>query len=339
MKKRFISSILPIAGIIVIILFISAKDRYKDRSFKRTQLLMGTIVEITVLEDEKVEAVEEAVEAALTEMKRLEHLLGRHQEGSDIWRVNMKVGEFVPVSDETTALVKDSLKFSHLSGGAFDITLGRLSELWNFEEERDAPPPDAEIRKSMEGVGAGSVHLDETKKTVKAANGVHLDLGGIAKGYIIDSAAALLVSKGVNNFIVNAGGDMVIKGKKGSQNWRVGIQHPRDQEKVLAHLDVEDDETAIVTSGDYERYFIYEGKRYHHILDPFTGYPARGVISVTIKSRDAKTADALSTAVFVLGPEKGMKLIESLEGTEGMLVTEDEKILLSSGLKGKVVIR
>ena len=166
-----------------------------------------------------------------------------------------------------------------------------------------------------------------------------LDLGAIAKGYIIDEAGKVLIANNIDNFIINAGGDMVIRGKRGNKPWKVGLQHPRDTSKVMAHIEIEDARTTIVTSGDYERAFIHNGERYHHILDPETGYPAKGLISVTIKALDAKVADALSTAIFVMGAEKGLALIERLEDVEGVLVDSNENIIISKGLKDKVVIR
>lgn len=310
---------------------------------------MGTVVEITVINNKDnpeedatlapVEDIDAAVEAAFAKIKKLEELFGRRQKGSDIWKINRSPGLSVSVSPETYKLVEDGLNFSKISDGAFDITLGRIIELWDFESEKPSVPNAVAIEHALKGIGSKSVLLDKEALAITPLNAVKLDLGAIAKGYIIDEAGKILIANHIDNFIINAGGDMVIRGKRGSKPWKVGLQHPRDTGKVLAHIEIEDAETAIVTSGDYERYFIEGGERYHHILDPGTGYPAKGLISVTIKAPGAKVADALSTAVFVMGAEKGLALIEELEGVEAVLVDKDKNIIISKGLKDKVVIR
>ena len=347
MKKNLIKSILPLATLLLIVIFLSKNNRIEGETYKRTRLMMGTVVEITVLdkikkglpEEAPKEAIDGAVEAAFARIKELEELFGRRREGSDIWRINRSPGLPVPVSQETYELIEDSLDFSEMSKGAFDITLGRLVELWDFERAKPTLPDAGLVKEALKGVGRESVLLDGETLTVTPLNAVRLDLGAIAKGYIIDEAGKVLRAYNIENFIINAGGDMVISGRRGAKPWKVGLQHPRDAARVMAHIEIEDASTAIVTSGDYERYFMEGGKRYHHILDPETGYPASGLMSVTIKSRDAKAADALSTAVFVMGAEKGLALIEELDDVEAVLVDSDENMIISKGLKGKVVVR
>ncbi len=347
MKKSLIKSILPLATLLLIIIFLSTNNRIEDKTYKRTRLMMGTVVEITVLNKEAKERseagaqadIDAAVEAAFAEIKELEELFGRQQKGSDIWKINRSPGLSVYVSPETYKLIEDGLYFSDISKGAFDITLGRVIELWDFEAAKPSVPDSVDIERALKGVGSKSVLLDKAALTITPLNAVKLDLGAIAKGYIIDEAGKVLIANNIDNFIINAGGDMVIRGKRGDKPWKVGLQHPRDTNKVLAHIEIEGDRTAIVTSGDYERAFVQNGERYHHILDPETGYPAKGLISVTIKALDAKVADALSTSVFVMGAKKGLALIESLNDVEAVLVDSDENIIISKGLKDKVVIR
>ena len=300
---------------------------------------MGTIVEITVFHEGNRDDSDEVINEAFSEIKRLEELLGRFHEGSDIWKINEQPDEDVPVSEETLEVVEAGLYFYRISEGSFDITLGKLMDLWRFkgEEEEKSPPPDVDIKAAIKISGPQNLNIDRLGKTISTIADVHLDLGGIAKGFIIDRAGELLVQRNVKSFIINAGGDMIIKGKKGDKSWRVGLQHPRKTGEVIARLDLKGDLTSIVTSGDYEQAFFHEGKRYHHILDPSTGFPAKGLMSVTIKAVDAKSADALSTAVFVLGKEEGLRLIESLNGVEGILVDEDSKVTISSGLKDQVI--
>ena len=321
----------------------SKNNRIEGEAYKRTRLMMGTVVEITLLDRESggspKESVDAAFEAAFARIKELEYLFGRIQKNSDIWKINRSPGLPVSVSPETYRLIEAGLGFSKLSGGAFDITLGRIIELWDFEGKKPVVPDAVHIKEALKDVGRKSLLLDKKAATVTPLNAVKLDLGAIAKGYIIDEAAKVLLANNINNFIINAGGDMVIRGKRGSKPWKVGLQHPRDTGKVIAHMEIGDVQTAIVTSGDYERYFMKEGRRYHHILDPETGYPAEGLISVTIKASDTVTADALSTAVFVMGSAKGLALIEQLPDVEAVLIDRDENIIISRGLKGKVVIR
>ncbi|MDH3973559.1 MAG: FAD:protein FMN transferase [Deltaproteobacteria bacterium] len=339
MNNKFVKSFMPVATLVLVILLLSRNNGVEEKVIKRTRVLMDTVVEITLFNEGDAGKNNEAVSAAFDEIKRLENLLGRHQEGSDIRQANTRPGKGIKVSPETLEVMNSALRFSKISGGAFDITVGKLSELWNFEEGRKTPPHEDEIKSALQGSGASSVTLDLSSATVKTSNKVHLDLGGIAKGYIIDKAAKILLAKGIEDFIINAGGDMVIRGKKKGKQWRIGIQHPRKKGEVIAHIDVEENESAIVTSGDYERFFTHKGKRYHHILSPKTGYPADELMSVTIKAEDAVTADALSTAIFVLGPTEGLKLIESLQGVEGMLIDKDRNIVVSKGLAGKVKVR
>ena len=339
MKKNLIKTVLPLAALVFILLFLSIKGDEDSNAVKRTRMLMGTIVEITVFHEGNRDS-DEVINETFSEIKRLEELLGRFHEGSDIWKINKQPGKDVTVSEETLDVVEAGLYFHNISQGSFDITLGKLMDLWRFkaEEKEKSPPPDVDIKAAIKISGPQNLNIDRPGKTISAIAGVHLDLGGIAKGFIIDRAGELLAQRGIKNFIINAGGDMIIKGKKKDKAWRIGLQHPRKAGEVLARLDLKGDLTSIVTSGDYEQVFFHKGKRYHHILDPATGYPAKGLMSVTIKASDAKSADALSTAVFVLGKDKGLRLIESLNGVEGILVDEDSKVTISSGLKDQVIL-
>lgn len=338
MKKKYIKSILPALVIFIILIYASFNNK-DNEVYKRSELLLGTLIEISAVEHFDEKNYKEAVEEAFKEIKRLESVLGRRRKGSDIWKINNRQGEEVAVSPEVLEVVEQALLYEKKTMGAFDITLGRLIELWNFGGDGKSPPSKDEVLKALARSGLENVDIDRVGKTIRVTNGVHLDLGGIAKGYIIDKAGALLLKKGVDHFIINAGGDMVINGKKGNKPWRIGLQHPRKPGEIIAYMDIENKNIAVVTSGDYERYFMYQGKRYHHILDPSTGYPAGGLMSVTVTADNASAADALSTSIFVLGLKDGMALVNSMEGVECVLVDSNEKIHLSDGLKGKVVIR
>jgi len=338
MRKQ-LKSFLPLILLIIVLALASSRGSHKEKSFQRARFLMGTLVEVTIFDEQSHSVLRAAVEDVFEEIGRLEQLLGRRQKKSDIWKVNQNPDRDVDVSPEVIDVMEAARGFEKVSGGAFNVGIGQLVALWDFDGDSSAPPADEEIKSLLASLRSGEVRADRQSGTVKVISGQAVDLGGIAKGYIIDRAASVLSARGIKNFIVNAGGDMRISGKKKGKSWRIGLQHPRKKGEVFAHIDVEDEATSIVTSGDYERFYLHEGKRYHHILDPSTGYPARGLISATIVAPDTMTADALCTAVFVLGREKGMELVSSMPGVEGVLMEDGEKVFISRGLEGKVVLR
>jgi thiamine biosynthesis lipoprotein len=225
------------------------------------------------------------------------------------------------------------------TGGGFDVTFGALSGLWKFDHDQDdrIPPPE-EVRKLLPLIDYRVLHLDEAARTAYLTRkGMRAHLGGIGKGYAVDRAAEILRSRGVRDFLIQFGGDLYVGGTRGGRPWRLGIQDPRGAaERSFAAIDLSD--SSFSTSGDYERFFLRGGRRYHHILDPHTGQPARGSRSVTIVAETATLADALSTGVFVLGPEKGMALIERLPKIEGVIVTDRNAVLVSSGLEGRLAV-
>ncbi len=194
-------------------------------------------------------------------------------------------------------------------------------------------PDKAKVRARLKKVNYRGVILNDAKKTVFLKEpGMSMGLGGIAKGYAVDSAISLVDAMGIKNIIIKAGGDMRVQGTVGGKLWSIGIRHPRSKDKLLASLPLKD--ISISTSGDYEHFFIKDRVLYHHIIDPRTGFPARGCRSVTIIGPDTMTTDALSTAVFVLGPKKGMDLVESLRGIETIIVDSDGVLHTSSGVRG-----
>jgi len=212
------------------------------------------------------------------------------------------------------------LEISRKSGGAFDMTLGKLKTLWAFDKEAPTLPNAAELSAALSGVGPKALSL-EGQQLRKASPQLQLDLGGIAKGYAVDRAIAILRQHGVANAAVNAGGDMYLLGQRQERAWRIGIQHPREEEGVLETVQISN--RAVVTSGDYERFFEKDGVRYHHIFNPQTGMPARDCQSVTIVTDSVALGDALATAVFVLGPKAGLTLLEEFPQAEGLVVAAD----------------
>jgi thiamine biosynthesis lipoprotein len=297
-------------------------------SIKESRIVMGTVVEITVAHPDG-EHARAAMEAAFSEFERIDRLLSGYEEASEVTRINRegRLAE-VEVGGELLRLLKKSLEISRLSDGAFDVTIGPVMKLWNFDEGGTVPSS-AEVAAVLASVGFDKVSLNAERRTVRLlAEGGAIDMGGIGKGYAVDLAAARLREKGVDNAIIDAGGDLKLLGRKpGKDFWRIGVRHPRDAARLLVSLDLA--ETAVVTSGDYERFFVAEERRYHHLLDPRTGYPASSCQSATVIAPDAVDADAYATAVFVLGPEKGMALLRSLPGVEGIVVDSDGKVLWS----------
>jgi thiamine biosynthesis lipoprotein len=281
-----------------------------------------------------------AFNRVFAEFERLESLLSIWREGSDVQRLNAAAGERpVAVAADTREVLKAARRASDTTGGKFDITFGALADVWKFDHDQDDRVPAAEeIRARIPLVDYSAVQLDDQAGTAFVARrGMRIHLGGIGKGYAVDRGAAILRAAGVHDFLIQAGGDLYASGRRGDRAWRAAIADPRATGTTFAAMDLANE--TLSTSGDYERFFIRDGRRYHHILDPDLGEPARGCRSVTIVTSSALAADGLSTGVFILGPEAGMALIEHLEGVEGVIVTDRNQVLVSSGLKHRLVLQ
>lgn len=303
----------------------------KLASFHR--VLMDTAVEIRFLAP-GAEDNARLANAVFSEMERLETLFSRSVAESEVNRLNSQAGTgTVAVNRELFYLTEQALGYSRLTGGAFDPTIAPLIDLWGFLGQNYRLPAPEEIQNTLKYIGYDKVNLDNDNKLIcLGQKNMALEFGGIAKGYIIDQALQILAESGVKNAFINAGGDIGLLGARpGGEFWRIGIRHPAAEQKIIAVIPVEGG--AVVTSGSYERSFIVDGASYHHLLDPATGYPACTLQSVTILAPTALEADALSTAVFVMGPVRGLALIEELPQIEGLLITADLQVLLSSGLK------
>lgn len=313
--------------------------RTGDHLIDRTHKSMGTTDHITAWAQDDKTAVA-AIDAAFVEIDRIDKLMTTWSPDSDIARINASAGERpVLVSDEVIGLLQRALEVSEQSEGAFDITVGSFSGVWKFDQDNDGTiPAEATVAERRKLVDYHDVVIDVKRRTVfLKRKGQRITLGGIAKGYAVDRAVALLRARGLVDFIVQAGGDMFVSGKKGDRHWRVGIRDPRAQrESYFAMAEVEDH--SFSTSGDYERFVIKDGKRYHHIIDPRTGYPADKCRSVTIMAKDATTAEGLSKMIFIWGPEKGIAAIEKMKDVEAVVVGADNKVTVSKGLQGKLTI-
>ncbi len=298
---------------------------------------MGSQLRVGAWTTDEARAVE-AIEGIFKEFDRLEGLLSVWKDGSDVIRINKNAGLApVRVSDDTIAVLQQAAEISELTRGKFDITFGALSDIWRFDHDQDNLVPDRQlIEIRLPRIDFRAVQVDATARTAfinKPNMKVHL--GGIGKGYAVDRAIALLRARGFADFIIQSGGDLYVAGTNGGAPWTLGIADPRGTHEPFATLDVRDG--TFSTSGDYERFFMKDGRRYHHIIDPDYGEPSiGGCRSVTIVADRAVIADALSTGVFLLGPHDGMQLIEQLAGVEGVIVTAENEVMVSSGLRGRL---
>ncbi len=280
-----------------------------------------------------------AIERAVAEIRRLEALMTTWRDDSEIAHVNQNAGKApVKVGAETARVIDESLWISEKSGGVFDITFEVMHGLWRFDEDADPHPPRAEeVAERRKLIDYRHVIRDKKAETVFLdKTGVKVSLGGIAKGFAIDRAAAVLVTEGVEDFLAQAGGDLLAHGKKPDGSpWIAGVRDPRGEAGAyFAEMAVTDH--AFSTAGDYERSYVAAGKRFHHIIDPRTGYPATASRSVTIWAKDALTADALDDAVFILGAERGLELVESIDDAGAIIVDADNRVWISRRLEGKV---
>ena len=297
---------------------------------------MGSQLTLTAWAGDEAKAIE-TFEEVFTEFDRLENLLSVWKDGSDVVRVNKNAGITpVPVSQDTIAVLREAAEAAALTRGKFDITFGALSDIWRFDHDQDNVVPDRQlIETRLTRIDYRAVQIDATARTAFITRpNMRIHLGGIGKGYGLDRASALLRERGFRDFMIQSGGDLYVAGTNGGTPWKLGIADPRGTHDPFATLQITNG--TFSTSGDYERFFMKDGKRYHHLLDPDFGEPARGCRSVTIVANRAVIADVLSTGVFIMGPDEGMKLIEQLPDVEGVIVTGDNEVLVSSGLKGRL---
>jgi len=327
---------LVIGAIVSIVLVSTLHERFVEKPTVVTvdNLLLGTLVEIEAWSEQLDEpSLRSAIQRAFDAIAKVESEMSLNIDGSAVRRINEAAGQGqVSVPASLIAVFNCAAHVSEQSGGAFDVTIGAVHSLWDFTSGNEAKPPDPEaIARNLQYVDYTHVEFSATSGTVRLPiEGMRLDLGGIAKGYAVDVASRALSDAGVHNFIVNAGGDMFVSGRRpDGKKWRIGVRHPRLAGQLMCTLPVTD--LAVVTSGDYERFFEYEGKRYHHILDPATGYPAGACQSVTIVMKEAMVAQALAKAVFVMGPSRGLQLVDRLDGVEALVVDAEGKDWHSKG--------
>ena len=311
----------------------------RPQAFERVGLTMGSELKLTVLTSDQ-SAAGAAFDAVFAEFDRLDALMSVWKPGSDVLRLNAAAGDHpVRVSPDTIEALRIAHEVSDWTSGTFDVTFGALTDVWKFDQDQDGsiPTPDA-IRKRLPLIGYRALRLDALAGTAfLERKGMRAHLGGIGKGYAVDRAAKILRGRGFRDFAVQAGGDLYVGGSHGDRPWKLGIADPRAPDgPSFATIELSD--STFSTSGDYERAFIKDGVRYHHILDLSTGQPARASRSVTLVTDRAVIADALAKGVFILGPKEGMALIERLPGVEGVIVSAKNDVLVSSGLKNRLTI-
>jgi FAD:protein FMN transferase len=297
----------------------------------REEAIMGTAIRAELWHEDSATG-EAALDAVMEEMHRIDRAMSPFKPESELSRINREAAEApVPISVEMFELLERSVEFSKLSGGAFDITFAGVGCM--FDYRNGVKPTEEEITTALPSVNYRHIRLERRQRTIQfARGGVRIDLGGIAKGYAVDNCVALLKERGVNEALVVAGGDSRVLGDRRGRPWMIGIRDPRRKGAMVAMMPLVD--AAVSTSGDYERYFVEaNGVRHHHILDPRTGKSAMGARSVTIIGPDATTTEGISKSVFIMGPERGIRFVESLPGIDAVIIDADGDMHTTAGLR------
>ncbi|MCA1966738.1 MAG: FAD:protein FMN transferase [Flavobacterium sp.] len=309
--------------LLILLLLATQTLSFGQQIFKKKQSLLGSPFEITVVAKDSIQG-NLFSDLAITEVRRIENLISDWIPTSQISKVNHNAGiSPIKVDKEVYDLVDRATKISKLTSGAFDISYASMDRIWKFDGSMKEMPTPEEIRKSVEKVGYQNIILNPKDTTIFLKNkGMKLGLGGIGQGYIADKIKVLLQEKGCSSGLVNVSGDINTWGKQPNGNlWTVGIVNPMNKNKVFATFPLDD--SAVETSGSYEKYVTFNGKRYSHIIDPRTGYPATGIISVSVFAKQTELADALATGIFVMGVEVGLDLVNQLKGI-GCIIVDDK---------------
>lgn len=301
-------------------------------TYKRKLSMLGSPFEMTVVAKDSVQG-NYYIDLAVAEVKRVEYLISDWIPTTQISQVNKNAGiKPVKVDKEVFDLVGRAIKVSQITSGAFDLSYASMDKIWKFDGSMKTMPTEEAIKKSVSKIGYKNIILDPKEQTIFLKyEGMKLGLGGIGQGYIADKVKELLFSKGCTSGIVNVSGDINAWGKQpDGKPWTVGIINPMNKNKVFATFPLEN--SAVETSGSYEKFVMFNGIRYAHIIDPRTGYPAQGIISVSVFAKQTEIADALATGIFVLGVEVGLDLVNQLKGIECIIVDEKGKIHSSKGI-------
>ena len=319
-------------NIICLLFFSLSFISFGQITHKRKLSMLGSPFEMTVVAKDTIQA-DFYIDMAVAEVKRIENLISDWIPGSQISNVNNNAGiKAVKVDKEIFSLIERAIKVSQITSGAFDISYASMDKIWKFDGSMTTMPSEEAIKNSVSKIGYKNIILNAKEQTVfLKMEGMKLGLGGIGQGYIADKVKELLKNKGCLSGIVNVSGDINAWGKQtNGKPWTVAIVNPMNKNKIFATFSLDD--SAVETSGSYEKYVIFNGIRYAHIIDPRTGYPAQGVVSVSIFARQTEIADALATGVFVLGVETGLDLVNQLKGIECIIVDDKGEIHTSKNI-------
>ncbi len=329
-----------LVALIAFVLFSQCQINNRLHPVEQTRILMDTIVQIVVFHPEKnEEQLQGIINRAFQRMEQIDSLTNNYNDSSQISLVNKNAfSRAIVIDTSLTKILRLGLDVSKKSDGNFDMTVGAIKKLWPFGTDSNQVPDSGSIKRNLKFVNYKLVELSGNTVRFKKS-GVNLDLGGIAKGYAIDEAMRIIKEAGIQDAMVNAGGDLrVISGKLTRGKRRILVKHPRKESAIVGYFPL--DSGSVATSGDYERFFVRDSVRYHHILDPQTGYPSRKCVSVTVQTTNATIADALATAIFVMGPAKGMVFVNKLPDTEALIIFQNENgldYIASAGLAKKFV--
>lgn len=333
--------IILLASVVIMIIIISLiliTGNYEKTPSIRSFYILGTIVQLKVFGRNAEKAIDEVIER----LNDIDDKMSIFKDYSEVSKINKNAGKAAQiVSEDTYLLIKDAVKYSKMSEGAFDPTIGPIVKLWNIGTETAAIPDENEISEKLKLVNHNDIILNDDNHSVMLSHqGQSIDVGGIAKGYAADEVKKIFLKNHIKSAIIDLGGNIfVMESKENNEPWKVGIQNPFEPRgKYVGIISVKD--KSIVTSGNYERYFEEAGKKFHHIIDPRTGYPSESrIISATIISDKSIDGDGLSTGVYIIGLDKAFKLIESLSGIDAIFITDDKKIYSTSGIKDNFVLQ
>jgi thiamine biosynthesis lipoprotein len=330
MKKRFATLCSRAVSLALLVLIAALPSLARAEWRSREEAIMGTRCYVELWSEDAAKG-DQAIEAVMAELRRIDELMSHYKPQSQLSQINARAGqEAVPVDPELFDLIKLSTHYSQITEGAFDITYASVGHLYDYPNH--VRPTEAQIKAALPGVNWRNLIFDPTHHSVRFGRpGMRIDLGGIGKGYAVDRGIAILQSRGIQHGLVTAGGDSRILGDRMGRPWLVGIRNPDDKSKVITRIPLIN--SAMSTSGDYERYFDEDGVRYHHIIDPQTGHSASKVRSATILAPTATQTDGMSKTAFVLGPEKALEIINRMPEYDAIFVTPDGRILYSNGLR------
>lgn len=305
---------------------------HTHQTFEKEAHLMGTRFTFTIVDTIASKRAERLLQDCLTEVTRYENMLSEWIDTSEVSQLNDAAGKYpLKVNPELYELIQRSIRLSEITQGAFDITYAALGDLWDFNRTNQIPPEQTRIEQSLSRVGYQKLDLRESGEVYLTVQGMRIGFGGVGKGYAADRIKEKMQSQGIEDGVINASGDLVAWGKPpGKDSWKIGIADPKNRERIICWIPINN--SAVATSGNYEQYLMINGKRHAHIIDPKTGFPTSGIKSTTVISPSAELSDALATALFVLGIETGMDLIDQLPHAECLIIDENDQIHFSKNL-------